>query len=148
MGSSFWVTGIPAPQGSKIRTPYGMRESSQRVMPWREAVKAAAMVAGVAGIHSPVHVDIVFWFERPKSHYGTGRNAGTVKAAAPAFPTTRNIGDVDKLQRSTFDALTDVGVIDDDSMIASVSARKRWCDAGKPLAGAYITIVPLEQVLS
>mgnify|MGYP003562711459 CR=1 FL=1 len=35
------VEGIPAPQGSKTRTRWGMRESSQRVAPWRAALKAA-----------------------------------------------------------------------------------------------------------
>ena len=33
------VTGVPAPQGSKVRTRYGMREASKRVKPWREQLK-------------------------------------------------------------------------------------------------------------
>ena len=32
------VIGKPAPQGSKIRTRYGMREASEYVAPWRSFI--------------------------------------------------------------------------------------------------------------
>lgn len=135
----FEVVGIPAPQGSKIRTRWGMRESSDAVMPWREAVKAAVLIQRVAATRGPVHVDLVFRFQRPKAHYGTGRNVGVVKASAPPWPVSRRVGDIDKLARSTLDALTESGVITDDSHVVSMTANKDWvCDAAD--AGAYITI--------
>ena len=40
------VDGVPAPQGSKIRTRYGMREASKRVGPWREAVLILLSLGG------------------------------------------------------------------------------------------------------
>lgn len=131
----FVVLGTPAPQGSKIRTKFGMRESSQAVGPWREAVKAAAQLADVGHVGGPVVVQVWFRFQRPKSHYGTGRNAGVLRAAAPPFPTNRNVGDIDKLLRSSFDALTDVGAIDDDSRIVAVHAYKHWAHSDRSFDG-------------
>jgi Holliday junction resolvase RusA-like endonuclease len=49
-------------------------------------------------------------------------------ASAPkrrvTWPTTRDSGDIDKLLRSTFDALTTAGAIADDSRIVEITARK------------------------
>lgn len=138
---SFRVLGTPAPQGSKIRTRYGMRESSQAVMPWREAVKAAALVQKVGKISGPVIVEMMFRFKRPANHYGTGRNRRRVKPTAPDYPTGRNRGDIDKLARATCDALTEAGVIDDDCMIAELIAVKVW----GPTQGASITVQAIGQ---
>lgn len=138
------IDGIPAPQGSKVRTSYGMRESSQAVGPWREAVKAACHRAGTPRLTGAVRVDYEFRFTRPQAHYGTGRNAGRLKPSAPKWCTTRHAGDVDKLQRSTNDALVDVGTISDDSMIVAGMFERRWA-IGAELSGATITITPLDE---
>src|SRR5690606_26788393 len=111
------VYGIPAPQGSKRHVGGGrMIESSKKVGPWREAVKSAVLaVTGGAPTTldgEPVEIAMTFYLPRPKSHYGTGRNAGRVRDSAPTEPTTKP--DLDKLVRSTLDALTDVGVLRDD----------------------------------
>lgn len=137
------VYGTPAPQGSKRIIGHGrMVESSRRVAPWREDVKQAALGVVEAPIDRPVKVDIAFRLRRPAGHFGTGRNAGIVKASAPAHPTSRQVGDIDKLARSTLDALVTAGVIADDSLVADLRATKKWV-AGKQLAGATITIVEL-----
>lgn len=130
---SFEVRGIPGAQGSK--TVYGKGrfvESSAKVKPWRQDVKAAAEAALIAsnewetGYRGPVAVRIVFTFPRPASHYGTGRNAGVVKESAPWYPIGRYLGDLDKLCRSTFDALTAAGVFHDDSQIYGADVVKTW----------------------
>ena len=71
------VVGIPAPQGSKTLTRYGaMIEASKKVKPWRNDVKEAALECYNSGaLNLPVKADIEFVFPRPKSHYGTGKNA-------------------------------------------------------------------------
>lgn len=62
------VHGIPAPQGSKRHLGNGvMVEMSKKVKPWREAVKWAAIEAGVKTIHGPVRLSVEFFFQRPKS---------------------------------------------------------------------------------
>ena len=75
------VVGIPAPQGSKTLTRYGaMIEASKKVKPWRNDVKEAALECYSSGaLNMPVKADIEFIFPRPKSHFGSGKNAEILK---------------------------------------------------------------------
>ncbi|CAI9417234.1 RusA family crossover junction endodeoxyribonuclease [Nocardioides sp. T2.26MG-1] len=119
------VHGRPITQGSKTKNRYGMHDDNAKVLkPWRAAVRAAAEDAGRYHdtITGPVRVWIRFTFDRPPSHYRTGRNAHLLKADAPRFPTHKN--DVDKLQRACFDAITDAQVWADDGLVVDVRARK------------------------
>ncbi|MFI1767463.1 RusA family crossover junction endodeoxyribonuclease [Streptomyces sp. NPDC020800] len=128
------VHGTPGPQGSKTRNAAGaLYESSAKVKPWREAVKSAALDTLAYDetwmpLNEPVRVDVVFTLRRPKSHYGTGRNAGVLKASAPEYPTGKP--DLDKLVRSTQDALKDAGVLHDDSVVTAVFAAKAYVLTG------------------
>jgi crossover junction endodeoxyribonuclease RusA len=145
---SFFVAGMPAPQGSKRHVGKGvMVESSKAVKPWRQDVTAAALDAitglGDAAEFEPfttaVDVRVTFYFPRPRSHYGTGRNANRLKDTAPDFVPTKP--DVDKLLRSTFDALTAAGIWRDDNLAADVRTSKLY---GAP-TGARITIRTIER---
>ena len=138
------VHGQPAPQGSKSFK--GMRgghailaESSKKVKPWREAVKWAAIERMDSAKWSdggfgqgeafagPVTVEVDFYFTHPKT--GKRRPTHSVKP------------DIDKLLRSTFDALKDAGVYEDDSRICSVVARKHYANEHSPVpAGAVIRV--------
>ncbi|MEU0275969.1 RusA family crossover junction endodeoxyribonuclease [Streptomyces sp. NPDC006307] len=115
------VRGLPGPQGSKRHVGGGrMIESSAKVKPWREAVVWAAVAArtrvkGFTKLDGPLLVDMVFSFDRPKGHMGSGRNAGTVRPSAPIRPHVKP--DLSKLVRSTEDALTTAGVYGDDAQI-------------------------------
>ena len=133
------VVGLPAPQGSKRHVGNGvMVESSKRVQPWRQDVKHAALAALPEGYEAPtgpVAIRVHFTLPRPRSHYGTGRNAATIKPGAPEFHSSRP--DVDKLLRSTLDALTAAGVMRDDSQVACLEGIKWY--GGTP--GARITVM-------
>lgn len=141
----FDVIGQPAPQGSKQHVGHGvMVESSKKVKPWRQDVAAAAVEAAAG---SPISdawtpptgsaiVTLTFYLPRPKGHYGTGRNAATLRPSAPAYPAVKP--DVDKLQRSTLDALTTAGVLRDDAQVIDIRAVKRYAD-GRP-AGASVRV--------
>lgn len=127
------VHGIPAPQGSKRHVGNGvMVESSAKVKPWREAVKWAALEAlriyEPFGPGTPIAATMTFYLPRPKGHYGTGKNAATLKPSAPTFVTTKP--DKDKLIRSTFDALGDAGVWVDDAQVVVGTYWKRYADNG------------------
>lgn len=142
---TFQVYGDPGPQGSKTRSRYGaVYESSKKVLPWREAVKAAALDAaprhGWVQIQrgTPVRLTVTFQHARPAAHYGTGRNAGALKPSAPKYKATAP--DLSKLIRATEDALTDVGIWADDAIVASIDAR----DVYHGHSGAEITIETLE----
>jgi crossover junction endodeoxyribonuclease RusA len=135
---TFTVAGMaPAPQGSKRALGNGrMIESSKNVNPWRMLVAEAALATKAPLIKAPVRLSIVFLFLRPKGHYGRKG----LKPSAPAYHHTRP--DVDKLQRSTFDALTGT-LIHDDSLIVGCTAEKRYC-VGEEKPGAIITLIPLQ----
>jgi len=136
---AFTVIGTPAPQGSKIRTRWGVRDDNPATKPWRANVagEAAAAWHGNPLISGPVEVDATFVFPRPKSHFGTGRSADTLKPSAPLWHATKPDGD--KLARAIGDALTGV-VLRDDSLIVAWKIRKVY---GAP-ARAYITIRPAD----
>lgn len=130
------VFGTPAPQGSKRHVGNGvMVESSKKVKPWRMAVKYAAMDACIANLldwsnfpaHTPVHVNVIFCFARPRFHYRTGRNAHLLRDGAPKYPSGRP--DLDKLLRSTLDALGEAGVFADDAQVCHVEASKAYVGA-------------------
>ena len=131
----FVVLGVAAPQGSKRHVGHGiMIESSARLRPWRAAVTAAAAEAssGATTLLGPVTLAATFSFARPASHYGTGRNAETLKPSAPIRPSSHAVGDLSKLVRAVEDAITDSGLWRDDCQVVGFSGTaKRWCDAGE-----------------
>ena len=146
------VLGTPAPQGSKhgyavkAKGAYTGKvaqvESSAKVKPWRMAVKYAALEAlptrdGSAILTGAVSLEVTFRLPRPKGHYGTGRNAGTIKATAPRRPASRP--DLDKLLRSTLDALGEAGVWLDDSQVVTVVGTKHYANNDEP-PGATIWV--------
>jgi crossover junction endodeoxyribonuclease RusA len=141
---TFDVLGVPAAQGSKRHVGRGILvESSKKVAPWREAVKAAAVEAlgDTVPYEGPVVVTVSFRFARPAGHYGSGKNVGVLKPSAPPTPISRANGDIDKLVRSTLDALTDSQVFGDDSQVALLIASKQYADDAKP--GATLRIKAL-----
>lgn len=122
------VVGLPAPQGSKRHVGQGvMVESSKRVKPWREAVKAAAIEASHGAalrLDGPLYLELTFVMQkpvRPKSH------------------RPDRMPDLSKLVRSTEDALTDAGVWADDARVVDLVAHKVYADPGEH-CGALIRI--------
>jgi Holliday junction resolvase RusA-like endonuclease len=141
MSLNFDVYGLPAPQGSKRHVGNGvMVESSKNVKPWREAVKHAALDTEGRFGKQPVAVWVTFYLPRPRGHFRTGKHANELRPAAPGpWPMTKP--DVDKLVRSTCDALKDAGVYHDDACVAVLDATKVYADHRPP--GANVTVKPL-----
>src|SRR3954465_6213554 len=108
----FRVHGTPQQQGPKtafvIKGRGIMKDAKEKALkPWRANVKKAAGEAwgDKPLLLGPVYVIAVFYFTRPKSHYGTGSKAFKIKNSAPTFK--QSTPDLDKLQRAIGDALTD-----------------------------------------
>lgn len=127
------VYGTPGPQGSKAykghrtsrrtgrRVPL-LVESSKKVKSWREAVVAAAQVEivrtrGFTRLDGPLMAAMYFTLRRPATGPGRSRPYPTV------YP------DLDKLLRSTGDALSTAGVWTDDACLI------RYRDAAKLYPG-------------
>lgn len=137
---TFEVRGVPAPQGShhafavKKGGAYTgktvMVDDSAKTRPWREAVKA-----GVFSLHKielmtgPVAIEIEYRFPRPKYHYRTGKLAHELRPGAPKWHTMKP--DVDKLERSTLDGITDGHAWADDAQVAHITASKRYINHGE-----------------
>lgn len=147
----FTVRGLPAPQGSKKYVGHSkagraiLQESSEKVRPWRQDVvnaaeDAIAQIPGFKPLQGPVHLIVEFYLPRPKSAPKTRRVA---PAVAP---------DLDKLLRSTDDALKTAAVWRDDSQVVDITARKRYATFSDeayshpwelPGPGAVITVIEL-----
>lgn len=140
--------GRPAPQGSKKyaghrtskvtgRSTAVLLEQSKRVKPWRQQVADAVqrvMGPDWVALDGPLRVEVVFTVSKPASA-PKGRRT---------WPCTRDSGDLDKLLRSTFDALAgDAGALADDSRVVEVSASKVFpgeADGALASPGAVIRV--------
>lgn len=121
------VYGLAGPQGSKTPVGWGrsrktgkaiplMRESSKKVKPWREEVTARIQEALLRGdarpIAGPVRAEITFTLPKPTS---APKRRRTYPAVSP---------DIDKLERSTYDAITAAKAWEDDGRVIENHNRK------------------------
>lgn len=119
---TFFVAGIPVPQGSKTAYVVGKRAvltdaNKKTLKPWRAEVTRVAKASWFDRERlEDVAVRLVatFVFERPKS----------VKRAAPSVKP-----DVDKLARALLDGVTDSGIWKDDSQVTDLHVEKVYGDA-------------------
>lgn len=148
------VFGLPAPKGSlKCIGARGKRghvliEDSTNTKPWRELVEKAGRALPVTGLAGPVGLEVTLTLPRPKSHYGTGRNATVLKASSPLWPISHQAGDTDKLERTVLDGLQDAGLFVDDCLVVELTGRKVYPDTpGVPdrldRPGAVIRVYPI-----
>lgn len=141
---TFTVPGLPAPQGSKkafsikkggqFTGQTTVVENSKFVGPWRDRVALAAHVAWKGApilTEVPVFVQIEFVLKRA---------TGTPKTR-PTPPAIKNNGDLDKLERAVYDAITGV-IIADDKLVIENRNRKRIAEIGEA-TGAIITVKEL-----
>ena len=131
---TFVVHGKPQPGGSK-RAFYNKRtgramivDANPEAKAWQKVVQQDALIAmrpspPMAG---PLRLSIMFYQDRPRSHYHTGKNAGNLRWDAPKWPQSKP--DLTKLIRCTEDAMTGI-VYKDDAQIVAQSASKQY---GKP----------------
>lgn len=145
---TFEVLGSPAPKGSaqafviggKARVVTGGSKGTRaRMKAWDGSVREAALEQ-LGERTEPVFVQvalsvlITFRMARPQGHWGTKG----LKASAPAHPSTKP--DIDKLARTTLDAMTGL-VFDDDSRIAQLILVKTFAQPGRE--GASIRVEAL-----
>ena len=132
----FRVFGVPAPQGSKTRMPNGaMLEAGSQTgrekhRAWRTAVaETAHQHRPPLPYDSPLLVRLELRMPRPKA-----RKAALYCDRKP---------DVDKIARTCLDALTDAGILIDDSRVVELTVIKMYANPVDPWTGADIKIMPL-----
>lgn len=127
---TFFVPGVPAPQGSKtakcVNGKAIMWEASAKVKEWRATVTATAQIQMIAKhietITDPVELVLDFRLPKPKS----------VKRDTPDVKP-----DLDKLVRAVGDALTKSQIYKDDALVIALSASKSYSQE----PGVWISIV-------
>ena len=129
---TFTVFGKPAQMGSKkafyiksLNRSTIVDDNSDKQKAWAASVAQTAshVMAGRPLLAGPVSLHLQFYFARPKAHYGTGKNASTLKQSAPLRHT--QTPDVDKLVRCLGDALTGI-VYRDDRQVYEIAASRHW----------------------
>ena len=143
MSVAFKVYGKASPAGSKTvgftkGGQHFVRDSAKGSKDWKRAVAqvAGAEMVGKQLLDGPLLLEVTFWLPRPKSHFGTGRNAEKLKPSAPRFPTVKP--DATKLLRAVEDALTGI-VWRDDAQVCVQTVTKTY---GEP-ARVDVRVVPI-----
>lgn len=110
---TFWVDGLPAPQGSKKHVGNGrMVETSKNLPAWRKAIETTARQHHTEPpIDRPVTVQADFFMPKPKR---------------PMFDVPATAPDTDKLQRALGDGLEKGGVLTNDARIVQWVATKHF----------------------
>lgn len=138
------VHGVPGPQGSK--TPTGkyrptknggrapiLKESSAKVKPWRQDVKAAALLVMDGGrvqpLDGPLAVSMIFTMREQPASKPTWWPAGERWSKSLRWRPA-STPDLSKLARSTEDALTGVVWKDDARVVEYVRLAKHYAGDG------------------
>jgi Holliday junction resolvase RusA-like endonuclease len=142
------VLGRPSPKGSMRAFVVGKVNPRAVITAGNDSVGLklwAGLVAEAARgamegrriyVDTPLIVNITFRMTRPTGH--VSKATGLILKSAPTWPAVKP--DIDKLARSTLDALTGV-VFDDDSRIVSLAATKIWAiGSGVAPPGASIWV--------
>jgi Holliday junction resolvase RusA-like endonuclease len=133
----FTVLGRAQPAGSKrafairkggvLTGKVAVTDAAKGSRSWKQEVRSAAFNAAEASgwkmKRGPLRLSVVFLFTRPASHFGSGKNADTVKASAPNYPAVKP--DATKLVRAVEDALTGLIWLDD-AQIIDQDVTKRY----------------------
>jgi Holliday junction resolvase RusA-like endonuclease len=145
----FEVLGSPAPKGSSraiyseklgraFNVPSGSNVNRDRMKTWDAAVREAAkaVVGNVTAppfVMVPLVVTIIFRLARPADHWS--KKGGLKDWARDARPHFKP--DIDKLTRSTLDAMAGT-VFDDDARIVACQMNKIYARPGEE--GAWISV--------
>ena len=89
-----------------------------------------------AFLTNQVHVNITFYFSRPRSHFD---NLGEIKSSNTSPRVSAKKADVDNCLKFVLDCCQGL-VIGDDHLVEKVVVEKRWSNACVQVDGAYIGV--------
>ena len=131
--TTFFVPGIPAPQGSKSFKGFRggkpvLAESSKALPKWRRTVRetAAVNVTRDAALFPTQAAAIHLEFAMPRPKYAIGKLLPAVKRP-----------DTDKLTRAVLDSLSGV-IYKDDNQVTDLRVTKRLASSDEP-TGVHVT---------
>lgn len=112
---------------------------------WKASIRRAAapyVTGEPLDLHCPCRVDITFLFPRPDGHFGTGKNAGKLKASAPVVHKAKP--DRDNCDKAVLDTLQEMGFFRNDSSVSIGLLAKLYCPPGAHM-GAFIAIYQVDE---
>jgi hypothetical protein len=125
VGVRYDRSGQPVTKNGRVLT--FANDSNVKSKEWMSLVRDKAIDAmrGLAMFDCPVVLTARFYFMRPANHFGTGRNAGVLKASAPR--EFSQAPDLSKLLRCIEDGLSEL-VYRDDRQICryGITTGKYW----------------------
>lgn len=129
--ASFFVAGQPAPKGSYSARLIGGRaipfaQGAAKIKAWERAVRTVASryIPEGGPLAVPVRVELTFSMRRPKK---------------PRFRVPAVVPDLDKITRSTIDALSRHLFVDD-SLVCALRAKKIYGD----IIGVWILVQEMD----
>lgn len=117
----------------------------------REQVGIVPIIKGrkVVGVEppwpyvGPVRVDSAFYFDRELSVRDGELTNLPIPSHQTPWPTAKDLGDRDTLERCLLDALTQSGLLEDDRWVVRGEPIKRWSGDGfSPRAGVWCEVWP------
>jgi Holliday junction resolvase RusA-like endonuclease len=123
-------------------------EQNAKLKPWRqELITLMREQRPPYPLDCAVGVEIMIYVARPRSHYGSGRNAYVLKPSAPDLPSTGK--DLDKIVRACNDAGTIAGWWCNDSRIVDLHVRRRFDDGeGERTVISAWSLIPQPHLIS
>ena len=138
---TFTVQGHPKAQPRTRRSRSGGVYTPATAEGWKYALWIKAREnAPAEPLKGPVRLNLDFVMPRPKSHYGTGKNADVIKPKAPAWPA--GTPDLDNLEKAAMDVLTETGFWRDDCQVVDKRGSKCYEEPGLP-AGLEVLVEPM-----
>jgi len=131
---SFFVTGQPKGQPRARATRRGNHAGVYdpgTADAWKACVRHDWKALGQPTWEGPLKVSLAFYFQRPASHFGSGKKASVLKPTAPVWHSKKP--DRDNLDKAVMDALTNAGAWADDCQACAGSIRKLWAAPGHPV---------------
>lgn len=144
---NFFVNGEPTPKGSmrgffhaKLKR-HIMTNANKHTKAWEALVAEMAMhgmgTSAAIAKPTPLLVELRFVLSRPASHT-TPR--GRLRKGFPAWPIGRK-ADIDKLARSTLDAMAEI-VFEEDSQVCYLKCTKKYAGVGEA-PGVHVIVEPI-----
>lgn len=135
-----WIPGRPRAKGSYVAiVPKGggrafLKNADAHLAEWTNLIRIAwhnrpsetgALDYWIYPSDQCFEVTVLCELDRPKSHFGTGKNAKILKKSAPAVLHCPRTPDGDKILRAILDALTGYAW-KDDKQVVMCKCRKCW----------------------
>jgi len=105
--------------------------------------KACSSVMPHKPFEGPLRAHLVFYFQRPKSHYRTGKYSHLLKPGAPTYHCGRK--DLDNLVKFVLDALN-AKVYVDDSQIVEIRSAKLYTNSDPRIEVGFEQLHPVVSV--